>query len=80
MSPENGVDEPAGADPSLFAIPPMAEQERMVEAILFAASAPLTSQQLAARMPEGCDPAEAIQTLRRRYRAGPSAPRLTSAS
>lgn len=48
-------------------IPPMEEQERMVEAILFAASAPLTAPQIAARMPEGCDPAEAIRNLRSRF-------------
>jgi segregation and condensation protein B len=52
---------------SLFAAPHMAEQERMVEAILFATATPVTVAELAARMPHGCDPAEAIQHLRRRY-------------
>lgn len=54
-------------EPSLFAAPPMAEQERMVEAMLFASADPLTIAELAARMPEGCDAAEAVAHLRRRY-------------
>ncbi|MBL4917802.1 SMC-Scp complex subunit ScpB [Tabrizicola sp. DMG-N-6] len=52
---------------SLFAAPPMGEQERMVEAILFASAEPVTVAELTARMPHGCDPAEALVTLRRRY-------------
>lgn len=50
-----------------FPPPPMAEQERMVEAMLFAASSPLSAAQLAARMPAGCDVPEALAALRRRY-------------
>jgi len=52
---------------SLFEAPPMAEQERMVEAILFATAEPLSAAQLAGRLPHGCEPAEAIGHLRRRY-------------
>lgn len=52
---------------SLFEAPPMGEQERMVEAILFAATDPVTVADLAQRMPHGCDPAEALAYLRRRY-------------
>ena len=52
---------------SLFEAPPMGEQERMVEAILFASAEPVTLADLVARMPHGCDPAEALVTLRRRY-------------
>ena len=52
---------------SLFEAPPMGEQERMVEAVLFASAAPVTLAELVARLPEGCDPAEALATLRRRY-------------
>lgn len=52
---------------SLFETPPIAEQERMVEAILFASAEPVTVAELAARMPHGCDPAEALAYLRRRY-------------
>ena len=54
-------------DRSLFAAPPMAEQERMVEAMLFASAEPLRVADLAARMPHGCDPAEALMHLRTRY-------------
>ncbi|MCB2144412.1 MAG: SMC-Scp complex subunit ScpB, partial [Rhodobacteraceae bacterium] len=45
----------------------MAEQERMVEAILFASADPVSVAEMAARMPHGCDPAEALVYLRRRY-------------
>lgn len=58
---------PAPRPPGLFAAPPLAEQERMVEAILFATAEPVTVAELAARMPPGCDPAEALARLRRRY-------------
>ncbi|NCO87503.1 MAG: SMC-Scp complex subunit ScpB [Rhodobacterales bacterium] len=54
-------------EPTLFKAPPMAEQERMVEAILFATTDPMTVAALAGRMPHGCDPAEALVHLRRRY-------------
>ncbi|MGO4914955.1 SMC-Scp complex subunit ScpB [Pseudogemmobacter sp. W21_MBD1_M6] len=52
---------------SLFEAPPMGEQERMVEAILFATADPVTVRDLAGRMPHGCDPAEALVYLRKRY-------------
>lgn len=52
---------------SLFEAPPMAEQERMVEAILFACAEPLNSRQIAERMPHGADVTEAIVHLRKRY-------------
>lgn len=52
---------------SLFDAPPIAEQERMVEAVLFATSEPITVRELEARMPHGCDPAEALAHLRKRY-------------
>jgi segregation and condensation protein B len=52
---------------SLFRAPPLAEQERMVEAMLFASPAPMTLSEMEARMPHGSDPAEALQLLRRRY-------------
>ncbi len=52
---------------SLFEAPPMGEQERMVEAILFASAEPVTLSELGARMPHGSDPAEALAHLRRRY-------------
>lgn len=52
---------------SLFEAPPMGEQERMVEAILFATAEPITLRELTARMPHGADPAEALVHLRKRY-------------
>ncbi|MBW6507168.1 MAG: SMC-Scp complex subunit ScpB [Rhodobacteraceae bacterium] len=53
--------------PTLFAAPPLAEQERMLEAMLFAAAAPVPLAELAARLPEGCDAPAALAGLRRRY-------------
>ncbi len=52
---------------SLFRAPPLAEQERMVEAMLFASSEPLSTREMQARMPHGCDAAEAMVLLRKRY-------------
>ena len=52
---------------SLFEAPPIAEQERMIEAILFAVAEPLTLAEISARLPEGCDAAEAMVYLRKRY-------------
>ena len=54
-------------DTPLFPVPPMAEQERMVEAILFACAEPLSAAQIGARLPHGCDVAEALAHLRTRY-------------
>ena len=51
----------------LFDAPPLAEQERMVEAILFAGSEPLTQAQISERLPHGSDAAAALEMLRRRY-------------
>ena len=50
-----------------FAVPPLPEQERMVEAVLFASREPLTGREIAERLPQGCDVAEALAGLRRRY-------------
>jgi len=52
---------------SLFTGTPEAEQERMVEAMLFAASGPLTLAEIGSRLPEGSDPSAAVERLRRRY-------------
>lgn len=52
---------------TLFEAPPMAEQERMAEAVLFASAEPVTVRDLEARMPHGCDAAEALVHLRKRY-------------
>jgi segregation and condensation protein B len=51
----------------LFSPPPIAEQERMLEAILFASAQPLGRADLESRLPEGCDVAEALFALERRY-------------
>jgi segregation and condensation protein B len=55
------------ADADVFSAPPMPEQERMVEAVLFASAVPLTVRDLGERLPRGSDPAEALAGLRRRY-------------
>ncbi|MGC8202703.1 SMC-Scp complex subunit ScpB [Aliiroseovarius sp. PTFE2010] len=52
---------------SLFEAPPMGEQERMVEAILFATAEPVTVAELNARMPHGADAKAALEHLRKRY-------------
>lgn len=70
MNDEFPTDEPAG-EPDHGAAemppPPMAEQLRMVEAVLFAAAHPVSIQELKDRLPFGCDPAEAMAQLRRAY-------------
>ena len=51
----------------LFDAPPLEEQERMVEALLFAAAAPVPEAVLAERLPQGADPKAALERLRVRY-------------
>lgn len=65
-APETSEDAEAPRE-SLFEAPPLAEQERMVEAILFASAEPVTVADLNARMPHGCDGAAAVENLRKRY-------------
>jgi segregation and condensation protein B len=50
-----------------YAVPHPREQERMVEAVLFASPAPMTGREIAARLPQGADVPEALAELRRRY-------------
>lgn len=57
----------APVNETLFEAPPMGEQERMVEAILFATAEPVSVAELNARMPHGSDAAEALVHLRKRY-------------
>ncbi|MEM9970718.1 MAG: SMC-Scp complex subunit ScpB [Pseudomonadota bacterium] len=52
---------------SLFEAPPLAEQERMVEAILFASAEPVTVGELNARMPHGAEAPKALELLQKRY-------------
>ncbi len=63
--PQTGAD--PNATPGLFPVPPIAEPERMIEAVLFASAEPVTVAELAKRLPEGCDVAEALVHLRNRY-------------
>jgi segregation and condensation protein B len=66
--PAIATDAPRPHDqPQLFAALPLAEQERMLEAILFASADPLTRTELERRMPTGCDIPEALVVLERRY-------------
>ena len=44
------------AQPSLFGVPPLSEQERMVEAMLFASPAPLSLSELAPVCPRAVTP------------------------
>ena len=55
------------SEESLFEAPPMNEQMRMIEAILFATAEPMTVNALNERMPHGCDAAEALARLRKIY-------------
>jgi segregation and condensation protein B len=55
------------AHEAFVTIPDATEQERMVEAVLFASSEPLSQREIAGRLPAGCDVGEAIVALRRRY-------------
>jgi segregation and condensation protein B len=52
---------------SLFQAPVPGEQERMVEAILFASAEPVTVADLNARMPHGSDAGAALEMLAKRY-------------
>lgn len=60
-------DQSDGANAPLFPAPPLAEQERMLEAILFATAEPLPRAELERRLPTGCDIPEALLLLERRY-------------
>ncbi len=52
---------------NLFEAPSIPEQQRMVEAILFASSTPVTIAELKNRMPQGSDPAFALDELKVQY-------------
>lgn len=51
----------------LFDAPSLTEQERMIEAVLFASSEPITLRELEERLPRGSDVGEAMAFLRHRY-------------
>ena len=52
---------------NLFEAPSIPEQQRMVEAILFASSTPVTVAELKNRMPQGSDPVFALDELKEQY-------------
>jgi segregation and condensation protein B len=52
---------------TLFEAPPIGEQERMIEAILFASAEPVSKKAITDRLPHGCDVSEALVHLRKRY-------------
>ena len=54
---------------NLFEAPSIPEQQRMVEAILFASSTPVTVAELKNRMPQGSDPVFALDELKVQYRS-----------
>lgn len=49
------------------AAPSAEEAERMVEALLFASADPLSRREIDAALPEGCDTAAILESLKRRY-------------
>lgn len=56
------------SEESLFEAPPIMEQERMAEAILFASAEPVSVTELNSRLPHGSDAATALSGLCDRYR------------
>ena len=52
---------------SLFKAPDIHEQERMVEAILFASAEPVSLHEMVSRMPHGSEPIAALENLQKRY-------------
>ena len=66
-APDTEEEEEYDEAPSDVAAPPLEEQTRMVEAMLFASETPLSTAELGARMPIGCDPAVAVRRLEQSY-------------
>ena len=54
---------------SLFEAPKIDQQERMVEAILFASSDPVTVKEIIGRLPHGCEPEQALKNLKEKYKS-----------
>ena len=54
---------------SLFEAPKIDQQERMVEAILFASSEPVTLKEIISRLPHGCEPEQALKNLQKKYKS-----------
>jgi len=68
MSDEPRPQPPPGTMPEPWPIPPLPEQVRMLEALLFACAEPMSAAELAQRLPPGCDLPEALRLLGERYR------------
>ena len=66
-APPPGPEPETEPEGSLFEAPPQGEQERMVEAILFASAEPVTVAELNARMPHGAEAARVLPALEKRY-------------
>lgn len=60
-------DESVSIEGGLFEAPPEGDQERMVEAVLFASKEAMGEGDLAARLPMGCDIKTALLRLQKRY-------------
>ncbi len=56
-----------GEPPLPFAAPAPDEQDRMIEAILFASKEPLSTDEIEQRMPKGSDAAEALRRVEAAY-------------
>ena len=54
---------------SLFEAPEISDQERMIEAILFASSDPITVKEIIGRLPHGCEPEKALTNLKEKYKS-----------
>ena len=61
------MQDPEEIEQSLFEAPPMGEQERMCEAVLFASADPVSVRDLEARLPHGSDVPQALILLQKRY-------------
>ncbi|MEM7238195.1 MAG: SMC-Scp complex subunit ScpB, partial [Pseudomonadota bacterium] len=67
MSADAGDVPAPGPVDALFDAPPLPEQERMIEAVLFASAEPMSLAQIGDRLPHGSDAGAAMELLRKRY-------------
>ena len=64
---DDGQPLPEARQSTMFEAPPLPEQERMVEAILFASAEPMTKAEVERRLPRGSDAGAALERLETRY-------------
>jgi len=64
---EDSVDTPEADEPEVSHVPDHGEAMRIAEALLFAASAPLSVEELTGRLPEGADVEKILQDLSELY-------------